>query len=502
MNKSDTNRQGDIYGSFLSDGVEFAINAHELQEVVRYENEMPSVPLSPTYFLGLFSLRDSIIPVVDLRALFKSTGGEMGRESCIAILLVDGIRMGLLFDSTSEVLRIKDTQLKGFKYSGAGAESRSPVSGTISLDQGERMIQILDARYLVGLERLPLQKNDGVSQENAHRLRAKSKCITFYSSGIRYGFGIDAIREIISLPEIISSGINSKTCIGQAELRGTSLPVIDFSVLCNGSRSSELDQSSKRVVIANIGDQPVGFLVDRIDSIIEYFLDTMQLLPQFKNETGSYCLGCISDSSESDISMIDHKKLYAVPEVTAPVAAIADGNAYKRDRAAAEQAGQRSQTFLMVDVGLNFALPVSSIVEIIEMPEEIVPIALGPSYVKGMFNLRKTLVSIVDLRALYELEAAPAETKKKLLIVQSQGVYLALMVDSVLDIFSTKEGSVHKTPVAMLRSASEAFKEDALETIMHDSKVVLSLDFDSLISRVLSQAPIDQNLSEPLAKAA
>lgn len=481
-------KRWEIYGSFLSDGAEFAINAHELQEVVRYDKAMASVPLSPAYFMGIFSLRDSIIPVVNLRALLGQSQMTESDQNCIAIIHVDGVRIGLLFDSTSEVLRVTPSQLKQFNY--AGGEHSSPVSGTISMDNGERLVQILDAHSFVKLDQIPINKNHSSADDNLHRPRPKTKCITFFSSGILYGFRIDAIREIIVEPEIVVSGIRSKTCLGQAELRGTNFPVIDFAKLCNGDKGSGGDSAEKRVIIANIGDQPVGFMVDSVDSIIEYYLDTLQLLPQFNNAGGSFCQGCISDEGHADISMVDHEMLYSVPEVTAPVCAIAEGNAYKKRETTAEQVAHTPQTYLVVQVDFSFAFPVEAITEIVEMPEKIVPIARGPSFVEGMFNLRKLLVTIVDLRALYDFPPGKNSETQKLVIVKSQGNYIALKVDAVVDIFTTKPGSVHEAPGSILQGASASFKEDAAEAIFHKGKVVIAFDFEAIMSRVLPELTV------------
>lgn len=479
------NKRWQIYGSFLSDGAEFAINAHELQEVVRYDKAMASVPLSPSYFLGIFSLRDSIIPVVNLRALLGQTQVKESDQNCIAIIHVESVRIGLLFDSTSEVLRVTPSQLKQFDY--AGEEHSTPVSGTISMNNGERLVQILDAHKFINLDQIPINKSHSSADDVAYKPRAKSKCITFFSSGILYGFRIDAIREIIVEPEIVVSGIRSKTCLGQAELRGTNFPVIDFAKLCNGDKGSEGDSAEKRVIIAKIGDQPVGFMVDGVDSIIEYYLDTLQLLPQFNNADGSFCQGCISDEGHADISMVDHEKLYSVPEVTAPVSAIAEGNAYKKREVASEQVAHTPQTYLVVEVDFGFALPVEAITEIIEVPENIVPIARGPSFVEGMFNLRKLLVTIVDLRALYDFPPGKISEGQKLVIVKSQGNYIALKVDAVVDIFTTKPGSVHEAPGSIVQGASASFKEDADQAIFHKGKVVIAFDFEAMMSRVLPQ---------------
>lgn len=477
------NLRWDIYGSFLSDDVEFAINAHELQEVVRYDKYMASVPLSPAYFLGIFSLRKAIIPVINMRALFEQNAVEYHKDNCIAIVFVDGVRLGLLFDTTSEVLRVKPDQLDVFDYS--GETPSTPVSGTITLGGEDRLIQVLSARFMTKLDNIPHHRDKSASIDISRKQMAKTKCITFYSREIRYGFRIDAISEIISVPEIEVTGVNSRTCLGEMVLRGTTLPVVDFSMLSSGKRSAISEVSGKRIIIARIDKQPVGFMVDSVDSIIEYYVDSLQPLPDFGPDSVHVCQGCVSMEGQDDISMINHQKLFAMPEVTAPASVIAQGNDFDRKQKEDYGKGHVPQTLLVVSVDFRFALPVESISEIIEFPTEIIPISGGPSHVVGMFNLRRILVTIIDLRSLYGLSKPEEEPQSKLLIVKYKDSHLALLVDTVEDIFSTKPGSVHDTPGGIMKGASEAFQEDATSAVLHEGKVVLVFDIDSMLHRIL-----------------
>jgi len=131
-----------VYGAFLLGDIELAINAHELQEVVNLPDEMDKVPLSPDYLMGVFSLRESIVPVINMRVLLKqpdSPETDDARRDCIAIIRVGSNRMGLLFDRTSEVLRIGRDNIELFAYPDGDVDSRGPVQGVISLDEGSRL---------------------------------------------------------------------------------------------------------------------------------------------------------------------------------------------------------------------------------------------------------------------------------------------------------------------------------------------------------------------------
>jgi purine-binding chemotaxis protein CheW len=95
------------YLTFRLGQQEYGIPIIEVQEIKGWASITP-IPNSPSHVLGVFNLRGTIIPVVDLRKRFglDSVGQN---EFTVVIVVSMGERLaGLLVDSVSDVVNVKD----------------------------------------------------------------------------------------------------------------------------------------------------------------------------------------------------------------------------------------------------------------------------------------------------------------------------------------------------------------------------------------------------------
>ncbi|MBF0467179.1 MAG: chemotaxis protein CheW [Nitrospirae bacterium] len=84
---------------------EYAIDILKVQEINRMA-EITLVPNAPPHVEGVVNLRGKVIPVVSLRKKFGFTDKENNKDFRIMITDINGMTMGLVVDSVSEVLRI------------------------------------------------------------------------------------------------------------------------------------------------------------------------------------------------------------------------------------------------------------------------------------------------------------------------------------------------------------------------------------------------------------
>ena len=68
--------------------------------------EITSVPGVPDYVKGVLNLRGRIIPVIDLRLKFGFEEAEYNKETCIIVVSIDEILVGIIVDTVSEVVDI------------------------------------------------------------------------------------------------------------------------------------------------------------------------------------------------------------------------------------------------------------------------------------------------------------------------------------------------------------------------------------------------------------
>lgn len=69
------------------------------------------VPELPDYIRGIINLRGKIIPVMDVRLRFKKPFREYNDRTCVIVIDIDEISIGLIVDSVSEVLSIPNEEI-------------------------------------------------------------------------------------------------------------------------------------------------------------------------------------------------------------------------------------------------------------------------------------------------------------------------------------------------------------------------------------------------------
>lgn len=69
------------------------------------------VPELPDYIKGIINLRGKIIPVMDVRLRFKKEQREYNDRTCIVVVDIKGMFIGLIVDSVSEVISIPEQDI-------------------------------------------------------------------------------------------------------------------------------------------------------------------------------------------------------------------------------------------------------------------------------------------------------------------------------------------------------------------------------------------------------
>ncbi|WP_264210557.1 chemotaxis protein CheW [Leisingera thetidis] len=91
--------------------------------------------------------------------------------------------------------------------------------------------------------------------------------------------------------------------------------------------------------------------------------------------------------------------------------------------------------------GSEFAIPVTSVQEVVNEPEDISPVPLSPSYMLGLFNLRGKIIPIVDLRSLLEFPAAKGQQSGKVAIIEHSAHSIGLLFDGTGEVLNEKSAA-------------------------------------------------------------
>ena len=132
--------------TFTLGSEEYAVDILKVQEINRMK-EITRVPNSPAYVEGVINLRGKVIPVVNIRKKFGLPEKENDEQSRIMIIDIQGITMGLVVDSVSEVLRVPSNIVEPTPPMASNISTEF-IKGIAKLE--DRLIILLDMDRLLG----------------------------------------------------------------------------------------------------------------------------------------------------------------------------------------------------------------------------------------------------------------------------------------------------------------------------------------------------------------
>ncbi len=98
------------YLTFSIGAESYGIEIRHVIEIIKLQ-PMTTVPEMPDYIQGVMNLRGQIFPVMDVRKRFKKESGNYNDRTCIVVIDVNGLSIGLIVDSVSEVLAISNEDI-------------------------------------------------------------------------------------------------------------------------------------------------------------------------------------------------------------------------------------------------------------------------------------------------------------------------------------------------------------------------------------------------------
>lgn len=90
------------YLTFCLDNEEYGLEILKVREIIGIMS-ITTVPRTPEFIKGVINLRGKVIPVIDLRLKFDMPEAQRTEETCIIVVDIGQIEIGILVDRVSEV---------------------------------------------------------------------------------------------------------------------------------------------------------------------------------------------------------------------------------------------------------------------------------------------------------------------------------------------------------------------------------------------------------------
>lgn len=130
--------QKDKYLTFHIGQENYGIEIRHVIEIIVMQ-EITIVPDMPDFIIGVINLRGQVISVMDIRARFKMEAREYDDRTCIIVVKINDISMGLIVDTVNEVIDIPEDKMDPPPRTHSGIGS-SYIKGMGKIDNSVKIL--------------------------------------------------------------------------------------------------------------------------------------------------------------------------------------------------------------------------------------------------------------------------------------------------------------------------------------------------------------------------
>jgi purine-binding chemotaxis protein CheW len=240
----------------------YALNIDYLQEIILADVAYTDIAGSSKELLGLITLRDELLMVVDLRVHYGFES-KKADENRILIISYDGKKIGFCIDS---IIDIKKILTKNIEPMGESFND-SKIAGVIHDE--ESLISYFDHKVISEIFSQNAAFVDDHS-DNEEELESDvqeyvMEVIVFKLAGKEYAFNVENVDEIIDNISSTDVAFTDESIDGIINIRGQIVTTVSlFSKLDIPALVTE----ESKIIICNILGNRIGFVVDSVSDIL------------------------------------------------------------------------------------------------------------------------------------------------------------------------------------------------------------------------------------------
>jgi len=249
----------------------FALNIDFLREIILSDVNYTDIIGSPDELLGLITLREELVAVLDLRSYY-GFDNKMDDKNRILIASYNGETIGLLVD---EIIDIKNVLIKDIDYMNDDFD-QNKISGVIH-DEGSLVSffdkDVVETIFSENKAYIDSRNKDTAEAEEESEEENSAEVIVFKLASKEYSFDVDFVAEIIDIVPATNVAYTDDSIDGVINIRGQIVPIVS---LFNKLSIDEFVDENSKIIICNINNYKVGFVVDSISDIITVKSDELK----------------------------------------------------------------------------------------------------------------------------------------------------------------------------------------------------------------------------------
>lgn len=130
----------------------------------------------------------------------------------------------------------------------------------------------------------------------------------------------------------------------------------------------------------------------------------------------------------------------------------------------------------------EYGIEITKVQEIILMGE-ITRIPQTPVYIKGLINLRSSVIPIVDLRQRFGMDCSNPTDETRIMVVNVEGRTIGIIVDAVSEVLRVSQNHIAPPPPVVAALG----KEYLTGLVKFENRLLIMLNIDRILSLDESQ---------------
>lgn len=282
-------------------GQDYALELHGVQEIAPAPRTLTLTPETDALVLGLTAFRDTLLPLLSLRALLGFAPAETTNDrDKVIVTRVAGVLVGLVADRVRAVVRapagLIDTA-PPVLAARSGGESR--IKSIYRAEGGRRLISILAPDQLFREDIMQRLERDVRTRapeaaEAADGQGAELQFLVFRLGEEEFGLPIGAVDEVAAAPDQITRVPRTpKFLEGVVNLRGEVLPVVDQRRRFDMPAFAG-DARRRRLVVVRTERHRAGLIVDSVSEVLRSAAAAIEPAPELAQDTTPLVDGVIN----------------------------------------------------------------------------------------------------------------------------------------------------------------------------------------------------------------
>jgi purine-binding chemotaxis protein CheW len=225
--------------------------------------------------------------------MFRLPRAELTEANKVVVVSLGDLSVGVVMDSVKEVLRVSRALVEPMPALLARDCNLADVKAICRLQEGRRLVSILSAERMFNVDEIrKVVDSEGAAnmavveaaeQAAGADLDDEEQFVVFRLMGEEYGVPIDAVQEIVRVPEQLTRVPKTPDFVeGVINLRGAVLPVVDQRRRFGLPGTERNDR--QRIMVFTLRGVRTGFIVDSVSEVMRIPARFIDATPDLSEE--------------------------------------------------------------------------------------------------------------------------------------------------------------------------------------------------------------------------